>query len=107
MHLVVLRREIYERDRSIATALTKAFQTAKQQAYDRLEERLAPMPWMNLDLEYAQQAMGADLLSYGVQMNLPTLEAATLYSYEQGLTERKFAVSDLFAPETLDLFFNG
>ena len=107
MHLVVLRRAIYERDRSIATALTKAFQTAKQQAYDRLEERLSPMPWMNLDLEYARQAMGADLLSYGVQMNLPTLEAATLYSYEQGLTERKLAVSELFAPETLDLFSNG
>jgi len=107
MHLVVLRREIYERDRSIATALTKGFQTAKQQAYERLEEHLVPMPWMNLDLEYAQQAIGADLLSYGVQINLPTLEAATLYSYEQGLTERKFAVSELFAPETLDLFSNG
>ena len=65
------------------------------------------MPWMNLDLEYARQTMGADLLSYGVQMNLPTLEAATLYSYEQGLTERKFAVSELFAPETLELFSNG
>ena len=107
MHLVVLRRAIYERDHSIATALTKAFQTAKQQAYDRLEERLSPMPWMNLDLEYARQAMGADLLSYGLQMNLPTLEAATLYSYEQGLTERKLAVNELFAPETLDLFSNG
>ena len=107
MHLVVLRRAIYERDRSIATALTKAFQTAKQQAYDRLEERLSPMPWMNLDLEYARQAMGADLLSYGVQMNLPTLEAATLNSYEQGLTERKLAVNELFAPETLELFSNG
>jgi 4,5-dihydroxyphthalate decarboxylase len=107
MHLVVLRREIYEKDRSIATALTRAFQRAKQQAYNKLEKCLAPMPWMNLDLEYAQQAMGADLLSYGVQMNLPTLEAATLYSYEQGLTERKFAVSELFAPETLDLFGNG
>jgi 4,5-dihydroxyphthalate decarboxylase len=51
--------------------------------------------------------MGGDLLSYGVQMNLPTLEAATLYSYEQGLTERKLAVNELFAPETLDLFSNG
>jgi 4,5-dihydroxyphthalate decarboxylase len=107
MHLVVLRREVYERDHSIATGLTKAFQTAKQQAYDRLEERLAPMPWMNLDLEYAQQAIGEDFLSYGVRVNLPTLEAATLYSFEQGLTERKFAVDELFAPETLDLFSNG
>jgi hypothetical protein len=31
------------------------------------------------------------------------LEAATLYSYEQGLTERKFEVRELFAPETLEL----
>jgi hypothetical protein len=44
---------------------------------------------------------------YGVKLNLPTLEAATLYSYEQGLTERRFAVSELFAPETLDLFSDG
>jgi 4,5-dihydroxyphthalate decarboxylase len=107
MHLVVLRRALYEKNPFIATALTKAFQKAKQQAYKRLEESLSPTPWMNLDLEYAQQAMGADIYPYGVKLNLPTLEAATLYSYEQGLTERKFAVSELFAPETLDLFSDG
>jgi len=107
MHLVVLRRKLYEKNPLIATVLTKAFQKAKQQAYKRLEESLSPIPWMNLDLEYAQQAMGADMYPYGVKLNLPTLEAATLYSYEQGLTERKFAVSELFAPETLDLFSDG
>lgn len=104
MHLVVLRRTVYEKNPLIATALTDAFQKAKQRAYDRLEEDLAPIPWMNLDLEYAQQAMGVDLYPYGVRRNMPTLEAATLYSYEQGLTEKKFTVSELFAPETLDLF---
>ncbi len=36
--------------------------------------------------------------------NAATLEAATLYSHEQGLTKRKFAVDELFAKETLDLF---
>jgi len=51
--------------------------------------------------------MGADIYPYGVKLNLPTLEAATLYSNEQGLTERKFAVSELFAPETLDLLSDG
>ena len=104
MHLVVIRRTVYEKNPLIATALTEAFQKAKQRAYDRLEEDLAPIPWMNLDLEYAQQAMGVDLYPYGVRRNMPTLEAATLYSYEQGLTEKKFTVSELFAPETLDLF---
>jgi 4,5-dihydroxyphthalate decarboxylase len=107
MHLVVLRRAIYEKDPSIATALTNAFQSAKQRAYDRLDEGLSPMPWMNLDLEYARQAIGADLYPYGVKLNLPTLEAATLYSYEQGLTEEKLSVSELFAPETLDLLSDG
>ena len=104
MHLVVIRRALYEKNPLIATALTRAFQQAKQQAYEKLEKDLLPVPWMNLDLEYAERAMGPDLYPYGINKNLPTLEAATLYSYEQGLTERKFTVSELFAPETLELF---
>jgi 4,5-dihydroxyphthalate decarboxylase len=66
-----------------------------------------PLPWMNLDLEYARQIMGTDTYPYGVKLNLPTLEAATLYSYEQGLTERKLPVSEIFCPETLELFSDG
>jgi len=103
MHLMVVRRAVYEKNPDTVTALVTAFEKSKQQAYERLEERLLPMPWVNLDLEYAQQVIGDDLYPYGVQRNQPTLEAATLYSYEQGLTDRKFRVSELFARETLDL----
>jgi len=42
-----------------------------------------------------------------VQNNAATLAAATLYSHEQGLTKNQFAVSELFAPETLELFTGG
>jgi 4,5-dihydroxyphthalate decarboxylase len=104
MHLVVLRRALYEKNPLIAPALAYAFQRAKRQAHDRLTEGLTPTPWVNLDLEYAQHVMGADIYPYGVKANLHTLEAATLYSYEQGLTERRFDVNELFAVETLDLF---
>jgi 4,5-dihydroxyphthalate decarboxylase len=104
MHLVVLRRALCEKHPLIATALAHAFQRAKLKAHGRLKEGLTPVPWMNLDLEYAQQIMGTEIYPYGVKANLPTLEAATLYSYEQGLTERKFEVPELFAPETLELF---
>ena len=107
MHLVVLRRALYEKHPLSVTALANAFQRAKLKAHDRLEEGLTPTPWMNLDLEYARQVMGAEIYPYGVRANLPTLEAATLYSYEQGLTERKFEVRELFAPETFDLFGDG
>jgi 4,5-dihydroxyphthalate decarboxylase len=54
-------------------------------------------------LEYARQVLGQDVYPYGVKSNAATLEAAALYSYEQGLTQKKFAVSELFAPETLAL----
>jgi 4,5-dihydroxyphthalate decarboxylase len=104
MHIVVMRRAVYDRHPQLATALCKAFEAAKQHSLERFKENLYPLPWLNLDLEYARQTMGDDFYSYGVKKNLPTLEAATLYSYEQGLTERRFEVSELFAPETVDLF---
>jgi 4,5-dihydroxyphthalate decarboxylase len=103
MHMVVIRRAIYEHNSWIAAALTHAFQSAKEHVYERLNEALYPLPWVNLDFEYAQNIMGRDIYSYGVKRNMATLEAATLFSYEQGLTQRKLEVSELFARETLDL----
>jgi 4,5-dihydroxyphthalate decarboxylase len=104
MHMVVIRRALYEQHRWLAPALSQAFQTAKQHSYERFKEGLYPLPWLNLDFEFARHVMGHDIYSYGVSQSLPTLEAAALYSYEQGLTRRKMEVSELFAPETLDLF---
>jgi 4,5-dihydroxyphthalate decarboxylase len=103
MHMVVIRRAIYEQDQSVAIRLVEGFEAAKQLAFDAYEEGLSSLPWTNLDLEYARQVMGKDVWPYGVAKNLPTLEAAALYSSEQGLTKRKFAVGDLFAPETLEI----
>jgi len=104
MHTVVMRRAVYEKQPSLAVELAKAFQAAKAQSYERLEEKGFALPWLNLDLEFAQEVMGRDIYAYGVKASLPTLEAATLYSHEQGLTKRRLEVSELFAPATTDLF---
>ncbi|MGE5217703.1 MAG: ABC transporter substrate-binding protein [Chloroflexota bacterium] len=104
MHMVVIRRALYEQDPTIAVRLAQGFAAAKQLAFEAYDEGLSSLPWVNLDLEYARQVLGSDVYPYGVKNNLPTLQAATLYSHEQGLTSRKFAVEELFAPETLDLF---
>jgi 4,5-dihydroxyphthalate decarboxylase len=104
MHTVVMRRAVYEQRPTLAVELAKAFQAAKEQSYERLEESVLALPWLNLDLEFAHKVMGREIYAYGVKRSLPTLEAAALYSYEQGLTKRKLAVTELFAPETLDLF---
>lgn len=104
MHLVVIRRAIYDKDPTLAVRLAQGFEAAKKLAFEAYEEGLSSLPWVNLDLEYAQQALGKDVCPYGVNKNLPTLEAATLYSHEQGLTQRRFQVGELFAKETLNLF---
>jgi 4,5-dihydroxyphthalate decarboxylase len=104
MHMVVIRRAIYEQDPSVAVRLAEGFEAAKQLAFEACEEGLSSMPWANLDLEHAREVLGDDISPYGVKRNLPTLEAATLYSNEQGLTRRRFDVGELFAEETLDLF---
>jgi 4,5-dihydroxyphthalate decarboxylase len=104
MHIIVIRRAIYDRNPWLAVSLSKAFQLAKKQAYARFAESLYPMPWFNLDLDFAKQVLGDDIYPYGVKQNLPTLEAATLFAHEQGLTARRLEVKELFAPETLDLF---
>ncbi len=104
MHMVVIRRAIYEQEPSIAARLTEGFESAKRLAFEAYEEGLSAMPWSNLDLEYARQLLGDDISPYGVTKNLPTLEAAARYSHEQGLTRRRFAIAELFAEETLELF---
>jgi 4,5-dihydroxyphthalate decarboxylase len=106
MHIVVIRRAVYERHLWLAAALTAGLQKAKEQAFERLSEALYPLPWMNLDSEFAQRILGRDIYPYGVKRNLATLEAATLYSHEQGLTPRELQVSELFAGETLHLLDN-
>jgi len=104
MHMTVMRRAIYEQDPSLAMRLSQGFQAAKKLAFEDYEDGLASLPWVNLDMEYARQVLGKDLAPYGIKNNAATLEAAALYSHEQGLTGRKFEVEELFALETLELF---
>ena len=107
MHLMVMRRAVYDQERRLAASLTDAFHQAKELAFARFDEGLYPLPWVNVDFEYARQVIGSNVYPYGVKANLPTLEAATLFSYEQGLTGRKIDISEIFAPETLEMLEEG
>ena len=49
MHVLVLRRDVYERDRWIAMNLFKAFEEAKHRSLERIADIGAsqvPMPWV-------------------------------------------------------------
>ncbi|HWH78227.1 MAG TPA: hypothetical protein VNT76_12680 [Candidatus Binatus sp.] len=104
MHMTVIRRALYEQDPGLAVRLTQGFEAAKKLSFEDYDEGLASLPWLHLDLEFARKVIGADVFPYGIKANAATLDAATMFSHEQGLTKRKFAVAELFAPETIDLF---
>jgi 4,5-dihydroxyphthalate decarboxylase len=47
--------------------------------------------------------MGDNFWPYAIEPNRKTLEALFLYSYEQGLAQRKLTLKELFHPSTLEL----
>jgi ABC-type nitrate/sulfonate/bicarbonate transport system substrate-binding protein len=107
MHLVVIRREVYEANRWIAQSLFKAFEEARQSALERFADSSAlpfTLPWMTLQYEEARQRLGGDFWSYGLKPNRPDLETFIRYHYEQGLSTYERAPEELFAPEALESF---
>ena len=107
MHVVVLRRERYERERWIAMNLFKAFEEAKRRSLERLVEiglSHVPMPWLAEHARRWQALAGEDFWPYGMEPNRPTLEAFLQYAHEQGVSRRRLSVEDLFAPETRERF---
>jgi 4,5-dihydroxyphthalate decarboxylase len=108
MHVVVLRREVYQRHRWVAQSLTKALTEAKQQAYARIYDASALRfmePWLNQHLEDARQLLGEDYWSYGLgEADRNVLATFLRYHHEQGLSRTLRTPEQLFAPEALEAF---
>jgi 4,5-dihydroxyphthalate decarboxylase len=107
MHTVVVRRELYERDRWIAQSLYKAFCAAQRRAYDDLSQTAAlaaMLPWLPAHVEDTRREMGDDFWPYGLERNRRALCTFLRYSHEQGLAKELLQPEQLFAPETLESF---
>ncbi len=107
MHTVVLRRDIYQANPWIAQALYKAFVAAKARVYLNLYTTSAlttMLPWQVAQVEDVRAEMGDDWWPYGFTENRHVLETFLRYHHEQGLSKRRLAPEELFAPETLEQF---
>ena len=103
MHLLVLRRDVYEGNEWIASELTDAFTAAKERGLEALattSRRKIAVPWIYEHIERVESTLGEDYWPYGVEANYEVLDEMTRYSYEQGLTSEKLSVEELFAPNT-------
>jgi 4,5-dihydroxyphthalate decarboxylase len=107
MHVIALKKPVFERHRWIAMNLFRAFEAAKANSLARAQEYTAsrfPFAWHFEAAERAKAMFGEDFLPYGVEPNRRTLEAFTQYAQEQGVAMRKVAVEELFPAEVLSTF---
>lgn len=106
MHVVGIRRGLLEQHPWLPVAVYKAFDAAKAIALERLADPSAPkasLPFLEELLATTRQLMGPDYWPYGVPANRATLEAFLAHHHDQGLSARRVAVDDLFAPTTYEM----
>jgi 4,5-dihydroxyphthalate decarboxylase len=102
MHLVAIRRALYEQHPWIATNLYAAFVESKRIALARLRyagSLAAMLPWLQDELEEIDEIFpGGDPFAYGVEPNRPTLQALVQYMVEQHFIPRAMPIEELFVP---------
>src|SRR5882757_3105703 len=101
MHLVAMRRDVYERHPFIATSLYKAMTQAKDIALEKMRDLGAlryMLPGMAVELDEIDRTFGGDPWPYGIEPNRPTLEALVRYMAEQSLIKAPIPVDELFVP---------
>jgi len=102
MHVVCLRRDVFDAHPWVATNLVEAFEAAKRASLARLTDIAAshvPLPWLLDQVQNAKIMFGDDFWPYGIEPNRRTLEAFVQYAAEQGVTQRRVAVEELFPRE--------
>ena len=107
MHVMVIKRAIYEKEPWVAQTLYKAFCEAKEICmrglYDTNILRVS-LPWTSAEYEDTAALMTRDYWPYGLEPNRTNLETLNGYLFEQGLTKQKLNLDELFARETVAAF---
>ncbi len=102
MHLVVIRRDVYEKDPFVATSLFNACCEAKAIAARKMRELGTlryMLPWMASEIEELDKLFGGDdAWPYGIEPNRATLEALVQYLADQALIGKTVPIEDLFVP---------
>ena len=101
MHLLAIRRELYEAKPFIAKSLYQAFDKSKNLALEKLRSPVAlryMLPWMTADSDEIDTVFGGDPWPYGIEPNRATLQALVRYMREQFLIEKEMAIEELFVP---------
>jgi 4,5-dihydroxyphthalate decarboxylase len=101
MHLVAIRKAVYEKHPEVAGSLYRALCESKRLALQKMDYTGAlrsTNPWLPAHIEEQKAVFGRDPWPYGIEPNRATLNALTQYLYQQGLTDKMMPVDSLFVP---------
>ena len=101
MHLVAIKKDIYERYPFVATSLYDAFIESKKIALKHMFNLRAlryMTPFLMRDIDEIYEIFNGDPWPYGVEKNRKTLEALVTYLVDQHLIAAPVKVDDLFVP---------
>ena len=102
MHVIAMRRAVFDRYPWVAMNLFKAFDEAKRRSLARIQDLTAsriPVPWAAALADEWCKNFGPDPFPYGLEENRKTLDAFCRFAHEQGVTVKRLAPDDLFPKE--------
>lgn len=102
MHVIALRRAVFERYPWVAMNMLKAFEEAKARSLARINDLTAsriPVPWSASVAGEWSKGFGDDPFPYGLEANRKTLEAFCRFAHDQGVTAKRMTPDDLFPKE--------
>ncbi len=105
-HLMILRREVWERDKWIARNLTDAFIRCNDEFSTAQRQFPYVSPWLDAELEETEALMGADFHPYGFEKNRETIDIFCRQAYDLGIVSRPISAGEYFA-EFLDFLSSG
>lgn len=102
-HTMVIKRDVHEKHPWAAVNIYHAFMNAKAEVERNAEKTLKDYVACGLIDPSAQKMFGADPKAYGLRETRKVIETISQFVHEQGLTDRRVEVDEIFAPATLGL----
>ena len=96
-HVVVVRREVWEKDPSVGRRLVEAFNRCEAVFQERLHRFPYATPWEIAAVEGTDLLMGRDFHAHGLDENRREVDVFCQAGFDDGLTRRRIRVEEYFA----------
>ena len=101
MHLIAIRRDVYEKHPFVASSLYNAMIESKRRQLETMHdtgELPYMVPWLFDEVDEIDEVFGGDPFPYGIEPNRPSVEALIGWLHDQGMIPERIPIESLFVP---------